>query len=138
MVNALSKHLEVWVKRGGAEYNIAFANGDKVSELEEVGRVGKANTGTRVVSSGPTPFSSIRPSSACASCATCCAKAVLCRPADPVFRERRGGTRRVVLSGRAARLPDGCTGGSASLPEEPFVGNSSGNDEVCGWAWRVA
>ena len=43
VVNALSKHLEVWVKRGGAEYNIAFANGDKVSELEEVGRSERAH-----------------------------------------------------------------------------------------------
>ena len=25
VVNALSKHLEVWVKRGGREYNMAFA-----------------------------------------------------------------------------------------------------------------
>ena len=25
VVNALSKHLEVWVKRGGNEYNMAFA-----------------------------------------------------------------------------------------------------------------
>ncbi|WP_295348198.1 ATP-binding protein, partial [Thiolapillus sp.] len=33
VVNALSKHLEVWVKRDGAEYNIAFANGEKVSSL---------------------------------------------------------------------------------------------------------
>ncbi|MBF0254864.1 MAG: DNA topoisomerase IV subunit B [Gammaproteobacteria bacterium] len=46
VVNALSRHLEVWVKRGGAEYNMAFADGDKVSELEEVGKVGRANTGT--------------------------------------------------------------------------------------------
>ena len=27
VVNALSKHLEVWVRRGGEEYNIAFADG---------------------------------------------------------------------------------------------------------------
>ena len=41
VVNALSKHLEVWVKRDGMEYNIAFANGEKVSELEAVGKVGR-------------------------------------------------------------------------------------------------
>ena len=35
-MNALSKHLEVWVRRGGKEYNMAFASGDKVSELEDI------------------------------------------------------------------------------------------------------
>lgn len=48
VVNALSKHLEVWVKRNGKEYNIAFADGKKISDLEEVGTVGKRNTGTIV------------------------------------------------------------------------------------------
>ncbi len=48
VVNALSKHLEVWVKRGGREYNMAFANGLKTSDLEEVGTVGARNTGTRI------------------------------------------------------------------------------------------
>ena len=48
VVNALSKHLEVWVKRGGQEYNMAFAAGNKVSKLEAVGKVGRNNTGTRL------------------------------------------------------------------------------------------
>ena len=46
VVNALSKHLEVWVRRGGKEYNMAFADGAPVSKLEEVGKVGRQNTGT--------------------------------------------------------------------------------------------
>jgi topoisomerase-4 subunit B len=46
VVNALSKHLEVWVKRGGKEYNMAFSGGERVSALEVVGKVGKQNTGT--------------------------------------------------------------------------------------------
>ena len=46
VVNALSTRLEVWVKRGGKEYNIGFADGEKVSELEVVGEVGRRNTGT--------------------------------------------------------------------------------------------
>ena len=47
VVNALSKHLEVWVRRGGKEYNMAFANGLKTSDLEEIGTVGLRNTGTK-------------------------------------------------------------------------------------------
>ena len=48
VVNALSKNLEVWIKREGCEYNLSFQNGEKKSELLEVGNVGKANTGTTI------------------------------------------------------------------------------------------
>jgi topoisomerase-4 subunit B len=48
VVNALSDRLDVWVKRGGKEFHIAFEHGDKVSELSEVNTVGQKNTGTRV------------------------------------------------------------------------------------------
>jgi topoisomerase IV subunit B len=48
VVNALSKHLECWVKRGGKEYNISFKDGKVSSPLEVVDTVGQRNTGTRV------------------------------------------------------------------------------------------
>ena len=48
VVNALSERLEVWVRRGGKEYNMSFSNGEKASPLEEVGTVGKRNTGTTI------------------------------------------------------------------------------------------
>jgi topoisomerase-4 subunit B len=46
VVNALSKHLECWVRRGGKEYNISFKDGKVASKLEEIGTVGQRNTGT--------------------------------------------------------------------------------------------
>ncbi len=48
VVNALSKHMEVWVRREGKEYNMAFKGGKKVSNLEVIGSVGKKNTGTTI------------------------------------------------------------------------------------------
>jgi topoisomerase-4 subunit B len=48
VVNALSENLEVRVKRDSKEYQITFSNGDKVSELKEVGDVGLRNTGTSI------------------------------------------------------------------------------------------
>jgi topoisomerase IV subunit B len=48
VVNALSKHLECWVKRGGKEYNVSFKDGKVSSPLEVVDTVGQRNTGTRV------------------------------------------------------------------------------------------
>jgi topoisomerase-4 subunit B len=48
VVNALSRQLECWVKRGGKEYNISFKDGKVSSKLEVVGTVGQRNTGTKV------------------------------------------------------------------------------------------
>jgi topoisomerase IV subunit B len=48
VVNALSKHLECWIRRGGKEYNIAFKDGKITSKLEAIGTVGQRNTGTTV------------------------------------------------------------------------------------------
>jgi topoisomerase-4 subunit B len=48
VVNALSKHLECWIKRGGKEYNIGFKDGKITTKLEEIGSVGQRNTGTTV------------------------------------------------------------------------------------------
>ena len=48
VVNALSESLEVRVKRDSKEYEISFNNGDKASELKQVGEVGPRNTGTSI------------------------------------------------------------------------------------------
>ncbi|NNJ65903.1 MAG: DNA topoisomerase IV subunit B, partial [Xanthomonadales bacterium] len=48
VVNALSKKLEVWIKRDGLEHYMAFASGDRKSRLKEIGTVGQRNTGTRI------------------------------------------------------------------------------------------
>jgi len=48
VVNALSKNLEVWIKRQGHEYNLSFKDGERSSELEVVDTVGKTNTGTTI------------------------------------------------------------------------------------------
>ena len=48
VVNALSKKLEVFIKRDGSEYAQAYADGDPTSKLQAIGSVGKKNTGTRL------------------------------------------------------------------------------------------
>lgn len=48
VVNALSKKLEVSIRRGGKEYLATFANGNVVDELKAAGTVGQRNTGTRI------------------------------------------------------------------------------------------
>ncbi len=48
VVNALSKRIEVTVRRDSQVYQIAFENGDKVEDLHVIGTCGKRNTGTSV------------------------------------------------------------------------------------------
>jgi len=48
VVNALSTSVEIWIKRNSIEHYIAFASGFKKTDLEEIGSVGKRNTGTTV------------------------------------------------------------------------------------------
>jgi topoisomerase-4 subunit B len=46
VVNALSKKVEILIRRGGQIHAITFAKGEVVSPLEVTGKVGKKNTGT--------------------------------------------------------------------------------------------
>lgn len=48
VVNALATSMHVEVKRDGKHYEIDFANGQLVSPLQEIGTVGKRNTGTMI------------------------------------------------------------------------------------------
>ncbi len=48
VVNALSRQLECWVRRGGKEYSIGFRDGRLASKLEVVGTVPARTTGTTV------------------------------------------------------------------------------------------
>ncbi|MBB5015664.1 DNA topoisomerase IV subunit B [Rehaibacterium terrae] len=48
VVNALSKRVDVYIRRDGSEYHMAFRDGYTDSALKTVGSVGKRNTGTRV------------------------------------------------------------------------------------------
>jgi len=135
VVNALSKHLEVWVKREAKEYNIAFANGAKVSDLETVGKVGKANTGTRVRFWPDPKFFDSPKFSVKQLQHVLRAKAVL----SPGLRIRffqegqqehdewhyEDGLRDYLVDELA---------GSVRVPEEPFIGSMSGNDEAAEWA----
>ncbi|MEE9396490.1 MAG: DNA topoisomerase IV subunit B [Methylococcales bacterium] len=46
VVNALSSRLDVEIKRAGKIYSMSFSNGEKQTELAEIGKTGRQNTGT--------------------------------------------------------------------------------------------
>ena len=135
VVNALSKHLEVWVKRDGNEYNMAFANGDRISPLEVVGEVGKRNTGTTLrFWPDPVYFDSISVARARLK-HLLRAKAVLCpkltvRLIDEANEEK---TEWYYEDGIGTYLSS-MLAGAELLPVEPFTGSMQGNNEQVDWA----
>ncbi|HID48428.1 MAG TPA: DNA topoisomerase IV subunit B, partial [Chromatiales bacterium] len=135
VVNALSRHLEVWIKRGGKEYNMAFANGDPVSGLELVGTVGKRNTGTTLrFWPDPTFFDSVRFSVPRLK-HVLRAKAVLCPGLTVTFKDENTGEKEqwYYEDGLKAYLED-ALGGAERLPGELFAGSFAGNEEAVDWA----
>ena len=135
VVNALSKHLEVWVRRGGKEYNMAFAGGEKVSPLEVVGSVGRNNTGT-TVRFWPDPKYFDSPKFSVRQLRHILrAKAVLCPGLRVVFYDEAGDEQEewCYEDGLKDYLLDALAGASL-LPPEPFLGAMEGNDEAAEWA----
>lgn len=135
VVNALSKNLEVWIKRGGQEYNMAFAGGEKKSELEVVGSVGKRNSGTAIrFWPDPRYFDSAKISVPRLTHALR-AKAVLCPGLRVRFEDEASGESEEWFyeDGLADYLLDAVEG-VATIPEEPFLGNFEGNSEAADWA----
>jgi topoisomerase-4 subunit B len=141
VVNALSKNLEVWIRRGGKEYNLSFVNGKKRGKLEVVGKVGKANTGTTIrFWPDPQYFDTAKISVSRLKHALR-AKAVLCpgltvkltveKPKEKVEWCYSGGLEEYLLE---------AIGKVEHLPAEPFSGSLSGNREAVDWAlvWHTA
>ena len=135
VVNALSSHLEVWVKRGGREFNMAFAGGDKVSDLEEVGTVARRTTGT-TVRFWPDPRYFDSPKFSVPRLKHVLrAKAVLCPGLKVAFTDEATGEQVIW------HYEDGFTdylkealGQTPLLPDPPFVGHVSSEREAADWA----
>jgi topoisomerase-4 subunit B len=135
VVNALSKNLEIWIRRNGKEYNMSFAGGKKRSKLEVVGTVGKANTGTTIRFWPDEKYFDSANISVSRLKHALKAKAVLCpgltvrlkveKPAEKVEWCYSGGLEEYLLE---------AIGGGEILPAEPFAGSMSGNTEAVDWA----
>jgi topoisomerase-4 subunit B len=135
VVNALSKRLECWVRRGGKEYNIAFKDGKVVSKLEVVGTVGQRNTGT-TVRFWPDPkfFDSDRFAIAELK-HTLKAKAVLCPGLRVRFEvEATGEQEEWFYTGALTEYLKEMVGNAATLPKEPLTGKHGGERDMVEWA----
>ncbi len=137
VVNALSKLLEVSIKRDGKLYKIGFADGDRVSDLEVVDTVGKRNTGTEVrFLADPSYFDSPKYSTSRLR-HMLRAKAVLCPGLKVIFNDHSGAEKKKDEWFYQAGLSDYLKTSTQlfeTLPEQPFVGELSGEFETVEWA----
>jgi topoisomerase-4 subunit B len=136
VVNALSKRVEVNIRRDGNVHQIAFENGDKVQELEVVDTCGKRNTGTQIhFWPEPKYFDSAK-FSVTKLLHVLRAKAVLCpglriRFDDKISHETtewyfEDGLRDYLYQSVKEYV---------TLPQDsPFIGAISGNTEAADWA----
>lgn len=135
VVNALSTRLEVTVRRDGHEWEMAFANGDKVSDLTAVNEVGRRNTGTRLhFWPDGRYFDSVRFSLPRLR-HVLRAKAVLCPGLKVRFVEEASGEETVWHYEQG--LPEylaGAVGDFERLPDPPFPGDFRAQHEAVEWA----
>jgi topoisomerase-4 subunit B len=135
VVNALSKNLEVWIRRGGKEYNMSFAGGKRRGKLETVGTVGKANTGT-TIRFWPDPQYFDTPKFSVSKLKHALrAKAVLCPGLTVRLKiEKPKEKHEWCYSGGLEEYLAEAIGGVEIIPAEPFAGSMQGNKEAVDWA----
>ncbi len=131
VVNALSRQLECWIKRGGREYNIGFRDGKVSSGLEVVGTVGQRNTGTTVRFWPDPQFFDSDKFSVPQLKHTLKAKAVLCPGLRTRFHhEATGETEEWFFTGDLGAYLTEELGQVERLPAEPITGKREDGETV--------
>ncbi|QFI39888.1 DNA topoisomerase IV subunit B [Moritella marina ATCC 15381] len=135
VVNALSKRVEITIRRGGQIYQIAFENGEKVSELEVIGTIGIRTTGTKVHFWPDASYFDSGNFSSKRLMHNLRAKAVLCPGLSIKFDDKVNKEKHVWCfeKGLQDYLMESLKGWT-TLPESPFVGSFSANNEAADWA----
>ncbi|MDF2181299.1 DNA topoisomerase IV subunit B [Neptuniibacter sp. CAU 1671] len=137
VVNALSKLLEVQVRRDGQVYRIGFADGEKVSELEVIDTCGKRNTGTTVRFLPDPGYFDSHKFSVSRLKHNLRAKAVLCPGLKVTFTDLTGAQREKEEWYYEDGLVDylkGTTQVYETVPAEPFTGSLQGEEDAVEWA----
>lgn len=137
VVNALSKLLEVQIKRDGQVHRIGFADGEKVSDLEVVDTCGKRNTGTTVRFLADPKYFDTPKYSVSRLKHNLRAKAVLCPSLKVTFTDQTSGKSEkeewYYEDGLSAYLK-GTTQVYETLPADPFIGELKGEEDAVEWA----
>jgi len=136
VTNALSKKLDVHIRRDGKSYSMSFANGDRTSKLKKTGEVSKRNTGTTIHFWPDDKYFDNPKFSIPQLKHVLRAKAVLCPGLRVTFIEKKTKKREewYYEDGLKAYLM-GALSGYEQLPsEEPLVGEFAADSEMVSWA----
>ncbi|KRS20007.1 DNA topoisomerase IV subunit B [Alishewanella sp. WH16-1] len=135
VVNALSSRVEVSIRRDGNVYDMAFADGHKVSELAITGTVGKRNTGTRVRFWPTASYFDSPKFSVSRLLHVLKAKAVLCPGLTVKFDDKVNQQQYqwCYQAGIRDYLAEAVQQYQA-LPDHPFVGQFAASTEAVEWA----
>src|SRR5579883_1862588 len=135
VVNALSKKLDVNIKRNGNIYSMQFKHGEKATELQISGKTNKGETGTSVrfwpdekyFDTGRFAINKLK--------YTLRAKAVLCPVLHFTFTDAATVQKEewYYENGLSNYLEE-AIGKAEHIPEEPFIGNFASEHEAVDWA----
>ena len=135
VVNALSKKVELFIKRDSNEYRMEFRDGDRASALETVGTVGKRNTGTRLRFWPDAKYFDTPKFNARHLRHLLRAKAVLCPGLSVTLLDAATGEKNVWHYEDGLRdYLRGELGQNEALPSELFVGQLKKDSEIVDWA----
>ncbi len=135
VVNALSKQLAVTIQRDGKVYQMSFKSGEKASNLKVTGSCKKKQTGTSVRFTPDKKYFDSHKISIPRLTHLLRAKAVLCPGLKVTFTDEaaKETTEWHYEEGLSDYLKM-ATEGWEQLPEKPFIGSFSGNNEGVDWA----
>lgn len=134
VVNALSSRVDVHIKRNGVLYHMAFADGDKISDLQEIGPVKKRETGTNIRFWPNVKYFDFPRFSTKSLMHVLRAKAVLCSGLSVTFLNKANNEEshwcfeKGLLDYLQQSLP------SDYFPETPFYGEFKSDEAMVDWA----
>jgi topoisomerase-4 subunit B len=135
VVNALSTHLEITIRRDGSVHRMTFKGGEKASELEVIDSCGKRNTGTSVKFLPDASYFDSANFSVIRLRHVLRAKAVLCPGLRVKFTDEAKNEKDEWYYEDGLRdYLMGSTADYTCLPEQPFTGSFSGSSEGVDWA----
>jgi topoisomerase IV subunit B len=140
VVNALSEQFEVFIKRDGKLHHMSFKGGKKDKKLTIKDKVGKRNTGT-LINFKPDPkyfdtekFSVLKLKHLLRAKAVLCPGLRVCFTDETAPKKDKENTFEWHYEGGLKDYLQTEIEGFEVLPQEPFVGSMSGNDEAVDWA----
>lgn len=135
VVNALSRCLEIEVRRGGKTYAMSFAQGEKTSDLAEAGPAAKRDTGTLVRFWPESSYFDSPRISRTRLTHLLRAKAVLCPGLTiRLCDDERGEEETWCYQDGLAEYLMNQMGPADCVPDQPFRGSLEGQREAADWA----